>query len=31
MLGMLLGSMFDLAFRRFATAFEARADKIYRV
>jgi coenzyme Q-binding protein COQ10 len=29
MLGMLLGSMFDLAFRRFAAAFEARADKIY--
>ena len=31
MLGMLLGSMFDLAFRRFATAFEQRADKIYGV
>ena len=31
MLGMLMGSMFDLAFRRFATAFEARADKIYGV
>ena len=31
MLGLLLGSMFDLAFRRFATAFEARADKIYGV
>jgi coenzyme Q-binding protein COQ10 len=29
MLGMLMGSMFDLAFRRFATAFEQRADKIY--
>ena len=29
MLGMLMGSMFDLAFRRFAAAFEARADKIY--
>jgi coenzyme Q-binding protein COQ10 len=29
MLSMLLGSMFDLAFRRFATAFEQRADKIY--
>ncbi len=29
MLGLLLGSMFDLAFRRFATAFEQRADKIY--
>ena len=25
----LMGSMFDLAFRRFATAFEQRADKIY--
>ena len=31
MLGMLLGSMFDLAFRRFATAFEQRADKVYGV
>ena len=31
MLGMLLGSMFDLAFRRFAAAFEQRADKIYGV
>jgi len=30
-LGLLLGSMFDLAFRRFATAFEQRADKIYGV
>jgi len=29
MLGLLMGSMFDLAFRRFATAFEERADKIY--
>jgi coenzyme Q-binding protein COQ10 len=29
MLGMLMGSMFDAAFRRFAAAFEARADKIY--
>jgi len=29
MLGMLMGSMFDLAFRRFAAAFEARANKIY--
>jgi coenzyme Q-binding protein COQ10 len=29
MLGMLMGSMFDLAFRRFAAAFEHRADKIY--
>jgi coenzyme Q-binding protein COQ10 len=31
MLGMLMGSMFDLAFRRFATAFEQRADRIYGV
>jgi coenzyme Q-binding protein COQ10 len=31
MLGLLMGSMFDLAFRRFAAAFEARADKIYGV
>ena len=29
MLGVLMGSMFDLAFRRFASAFEQRADKIY--
>jgi coenzyme Q-binding protein COQ10 len=29
MLGMLMGSVFDLAFRRFAAAFEQRADKIY--
>jgi len=29
MLGMLMGSMFDLAFRRFAAAFEQRADRIY--
>ncbi|MEA3024897.1 MAG: coenzyme Q-binding protein [Alphaproteobacteria bacterium] len=28
-LGMLMGGMFDLAFRRFAAAFEARADKVY--
>jgi coenzyme Q-binding protein COQ10 len=28
-LGMLMGSMFDLAFRRFAAAFEARADEVY--
>ncbi|TFF20746.1 type II toxin-antitoxin system RatA family toxin [Jiella endophytica] len=28
-LGMLMGSMFDYAFRRFATAFEERADKVY--
>ena len=30
MLGMLMGSMFDMAFRRFTHAFEARADEIYR-
>ncbi|TPW31354.1 type II toxin-antitoxin system RatA family toxin [Pararhizobium mangrovi] len=29
MLGMLMGSMFDRAFRTFAEAFEKRADKIY--
>ena len=29
-LGLLMGSMFDGAFRRFASAFEARADHIYR-
>ena len=29
MLGLLMGSMFDIAFRRFAGAFEQRADKIY--
>jgi coenzyme Q-binding protein COQ10 len=29
MLGMLMGTMFDVAFRRFAHAFEQRADKIY--
>jgi coenzyme Q-binding protein COQ10 len=28
-LGLLMGAMFDSAFRRFAEAFEARADKIY--
>ena len=28
-LGLLLGSMFDLAFRRFAAAFEHRADQVY--
>jgi coenzyme Q-binding protein COQ10 len=28
-LGMLMGAMFDAAFRRFATAFEERADRIY--
>ena len=31
MLGMLMGSMFDLAFRRFASAFEQRADRVYGV
>jgi coenzyme Q-binding protein COQ10 len=30
MLGLLMGSMFDAAFRRFTAAFEARADKVYR-
>lgn len=30
MLGMVMGALFDLAFRRFAEAFERRADKIYR-
>jgi len=29
MLGMLMGSMFDRAFRKFAEAFEERADQIY--
>ena len=29
MLGMLMGAMFDAAFRRFATAFEQRADRVY--
>ena len=29
MLGMLMGTMFDIAFRRFAHAFEQRADRIY--
>lgn len=28
-LGLLMGSMFDYAFRRFAVAFETRADEIY--
>lgn len=28
-LGMLMGAMFDAAFRRFATAFEKRADEVY--
>lgn len=30
-LGMLMGAMFDTAFRRFATAFERRADQVYGV
>ena len=29
MLGMLMGSMFETAFRRFTVAFEKRADEIY--
>ena len=29
MLGLLMGSMFDQAFRRFADSFEKRADKVY--
>lgn len=29
MLGMVMGSMFDVAFRKFSAAFEARADAIY--
>lgn len=29
-LGLLMGAMFDVAFRRFAHAFEQRADRIYR-
>ncbi|MDE2578428.1 MAG: type II toxin-antitoxin system RatA family toxin [Hyphomicrobiales bacterium] len=28
-LGLLMGSMFDQAFRKFAVAFETRADKVY--
>jgi coenzyme Q-binding protein COQ10 len=28
-LGLLMGAMFDAAFRRFATAFEKRADQVY--
>jgi coenzyme Q-binding protein COQ10 len=31
MLALLMGSMFDLAFRRFAVAFEQRADLVYGV
>lgn len=29
-LGLLMGGMFDMAFHRFAAAFEARADQVYR-
>ncbi len=29
MLGLLMGAMFDVAFRRFAAAFEQRADVVY--
>ena len=29
-LGMLMGAMFDAAFRRFSSAFEERADQVYR-
>jgi coenzyme Q-binding protein COQ10 len=29
MLGMLMGAVFDKAFRKFSVAFEERADKIY--
>jgi coenzyme Q-binding protein COQ10 len=29
MLGLLLGAMFDMTFRRFAEAFERRADVVY--
>jgi coenzyme Q-binding protein COQ10 len=29
LLGMLMGAMFDVAFRRFTAAFERRADRIY--
>ena len=29
MLGLVMGGMFDQAFRRFADAFERRADKVY--
>jgi coenzyme Q-binding protein COQ10 len=28
-LGLLMGAMFDAAFRRFSSAFEARADEVY--
>jgi coenzyme Q-binding protein COQ10 len=29
-LGMIMGAMFEAVFRRFADAFERRADQIYR-
>src|SRR5438132_1663226 len=29
MLGIMMGAMFDIAFRRFARAFEQRADRLY--
>jgi coenzyme Q-binding protein COQ10 len=29
LLGVLMGTMFDAAFRKFSTAFEARADEVY--
>jgi len=29
MLGVLMGAMFDTAFRKFSEAFERRADRIY--
>lgn len=31
MLGMMMGTMFDIAFRKFTDAFEKRADKIYGI
>ena len=31
MLGLLMGTMFDVAFRRFAVAFERRADEVHGV
>ena len=30
-LGMLMGAVFDAAFRRFAAAFERRADEVYGI
>ncbi len=30
MLGLMMGAMFDVAFRRFVAAFERRADEVYR-